>query len=164
MINRSLADAMLTFLESAPAYVYLMDKDLRYVYLNKLARESPAYDTPDLEAVRGKRGEDFPLAMTVPSLAENDRMVLASGKHMLFEEAVMDLTLLAIKWPVRETTGEICGVGGISVDITEQSAERRAQVEWLARAVDSSTEIVEAISAGLAELAIAPMGLTHNED
>lgn len=148
----SLGDFLLRFLEKAPAYVYLMDTELRYIYLNEASRHSPAYEGLPLDELIGKRGQDFPMNADVPELAAHDKEVIATGKAQMFEEQIVGVRLLSIKWPVRDESGEIVAVGGISLDITDLADLQEKKMQYLARAVDNSQDIIEAISTASAEL------------
>jgi PAS domain-containing protein len=154
MIRTPLGEALLQFLEEAPAYVYVMDKDLRYVYLNAASRNSAAYNGAPLEEVLGRRGEDFALYKDVPELAIHDREILAHGGHQIYEEEIVGLTLLSLKWAVRNDAGEIYGVGGISIDVTDLATIEKRKVEYLVRAMNNSHDIIEAVTSAAAELTL----------
>jgi PAS domain-containing protein len=154
MITKPVNETLFYFLEQAPAYVYLMDKDLRYVYLNAASRNSPAYGGRSLEELRGHKGEEFALHQDVPELASHDREILENGGHQIYEEQIVGLTLLSIKWAVHDDNGDIYGVGGISIDVTDLALLERRKMEYMVRAVSNSHDIVEAITTGVAELAL----------
>ncbi|WP_182482606.1 PAS domain S-box protein [Calidithermus roseus] len=104
-------------LEYAPLMVFLKDTEGRYLMVNR------AYETIDgrsRQEIVGKTDlEIFP-----PDIArtfrEHDREVLRLGQPIEFEESDLSRTFSSIKFPLRSHTGEIYGLGGISVDITER--------------------------------------------
>lgn len=126
---------LLNFLDQAPAFIYLMDESLRYVYLNRAARNSGAFDTSDDR-----------------ELTEADRIVLTSSQKIIDESEAGGIILLNIRWPLFDDDGQVYGIGGISLDVTEMAEEQRTQLRWVSNALETSNDIVEAISAAAAEI------------
>jgi PAS domain S-box-containing protein len=82
-------------------------------------------------------------------LRENDRQVLEQGTEMLFEEHVVTATeshvMLTRKSPLRDRNGQIVGLVGISLDITERLRAEEAQREnqrRLAQLVEHVDEVI----------------------
>jgi len=109
------------FFDNASGVVWVKDVDGRFLKINSHAA-----------AVIGRPVEDF-IGRTVTELypgshgdayADNDRRVIESGAAMEFEET-LELadglhTFVSVKFPVRDSTGTIYGVGAICTDITEK--------------------------------------------
>ncbi len=112
-------------MDNAPVEISLRDPDGRFVLVNRAFEHSLGLDN---EALAGKTlAELFPDEATAP-LSDMDREVLRSGKAVRREVPafVTDGTrlFLAVKFPIRDSSGEIVAIGTISTDITEQ---RRAE-------------------------------------
>ncbi|WP_163559616.1 EAL domain-containing protein [Halomonas sp. NO4] len=111
-----------TILDSVEAYIYIKAPDLRYTYANRKVCElldlSP-------EQVVGKRDSDFFDAETVASLHHNDLRVIDHGEKVVAEEVEIlkknnrALTFLSAKLPLRDASGSIQSLCGISTDITD---------------------------------------------
>ena len=113
---------LLTFLDHSPAVVYLKDTDGNYLLVNRqflqifgLARE---------QVVNQPEEKVHP-----PEVAEvirrNDREVIADGNPVRFDETVHHRDgprdYISVKFPMRDSAGQIWGLGGISTDITERN-------------------------------------------
>jgi PAS domain S-box-containing protein len=125
-------------LDAAPVTVYAQDRELRFIWANKTVLN------PDVESIVGKTDvEVLPpqaAARTVPA----KQQVLATGEpvRLLFEAPGptgqlrwYDMTISA----TRDDVGEITGVVGAALDVTElRSSERRLQ-DALEAMLDSVT-------------------------
>ena len=71
----------------------------------------------------GKTDRDFPWRDVAEELQRNDREVMSSGKTQLFVEQFMEqgevVTVVSIKAPLRNQQGEIIGMLGNSIELTE---------------------------------------------
>lgn len=107
-------------LENMDAYVYMKDRDRRYLYANeKLAQ---LYGKP-VEDIVGHLEEDLLPKETADKFAALDRAVLDGGKKVAGEETVhgldgQDIHCWSIKMPLFKD-GEADRLIGISTDITE---------------------------------------------
>ncbi len=110
-----------------PDLVYVKDRDSRTILTN------PATLTlygKELSEVKGRGAIDWhPKVDEVERIVNNDRIVMARGESMQFEEPFTGVNgtriFLSTKTPWRNEAGEIIGIVGVSTDITER--ERRAQ-------------------------------------
>lgn len=152
-------DQLFEALEQAPAFVFVFDADLRYRYLNQVARDR-GYGGRSMDELRGLNGVEAGLPPEqVAKLAEHDRRVLESGRPCQEVEHLLGETMLSIKWPVYRD-GRVDGVAGIGLDITEMHRRSQHEVDWLAQQVNASTDIVEALAEGLSKLAMIEAGET----
>lgn len=126
------ADSFRLLLDEVAAYVYVTDIEGRFTYANRLVLD--LLGQTRLEDVLGKAFIDFvDLDDEVgASLRETDRQVLRDGVTIEREEANyihahQELRIYwTIKRPLRDPSGAILGMIGISHDITEQKRlERR---------------------------------------
>ena len=113
-VNRGVIDLL-------PDRIFVKDRQGRYILFNRAASEY--WSIPQEEAV-GKTDDEI----LVPSLAENfkrsDRVVFETGEPILVEECFEDglgnsRILAVIKIPLRDSSGRLWGVMGISRDITQ---------------------------------------------
>ena len=123
---------MSVILESVDAYIYLKDKQGRYLFANRPVLE---LFNASLDQVVGQSDERFFDANTAAKLRENDRRVLIDGETLRSEESNRSLklghdsTYLSVKLPLRNEAGEIYALCGISTDITERKrAEQKLQL------------------------------------
>ncbi|MDD2800387.1 MAG: EAL domain-containing protein [Methylococcales bacterium] len=109
-------------LESVEACIYLKDRQGRYLYANRQAHDLFAVSTDEIV---GQRDDRFFDAKTAAQLLANDCLVLNNGQTLRTEEISRNAhnnqvsTYLSIKLPLRNESGEIYGLCGISTDITE---------------------------------------------
>ena len=111
-----------TILDSVEAYIYIKDEQLRYQYANRKVCELFGQS---LQQVIGKTDEHFFDIDTATNLHENDRRVLKLGERVQTEEinrsldGSSQLAFQSVKLPLRDGSGRIYALCGISTDITE---------------------------------------------
>jgi PAS domain S-box-containing protein len=109
-------------LSSIPAYVYFKDKDSVYITGNKPFSELSG--TPENE-IPGKTDYDFFSEMDADSFRRDDAEIIATGKAKLnYEMKGTDaegniIWYSTSKSPFYSTSGEVAGLVGICVDITD---------------------------------------------
>ncbi len=115
-------------MDSAPVEIYLKDREGRYVRINR--RYEELWGVKD-EEVRGKLpGDIHHQENFVTSTRAHDLAVLQSGRtieqedDVLFEDGVH--TLHMIKFPIRDSDGNISGLGAIATDVTERKRAQEA--------------------------------------
>ncbi len=117
------SDPFRLLLDEVGAFVYTTDRDGRYTYANRLVLELLGQP---LEAIIGKSFTDFVDIGEDTDLRATDRQVLRDGITVDREEsnlvhATGELrTYHSIKKPLRDASGAIIGLLGISYDITEK--------------------------------------------
>ena len=160
---------------SAASLIYAKDRDGRFIYANRALLD--LYDcTPD--ELLGRTDADFTGPDEAAVFRANDRRVMTTGKAEEVEEPVSGKEgpriFLSVKAPLRDETGHMIGIVGVSTDVTDRH-ERREQLirmahraETAQRAARSSLYEIEVASGimsrdplvaelcGLAPDAIAP--------
>jgi PAS domain S-box-containing protein len=115
--QRRLRDIM----DFSSAVIYLKDTQGRFLFINK---RFEALFRASAEALVGKTDHDFFPKKIADAFLENDRRVLEAGTPVEFEEIAPHPdgphTYISMKFPLRDTSGAIYGVCGISTDITER--------------------------------------------
>lgn len=111
---------------NAPVAIFIKDLEGRYTLCNPLA--SQALGRP--RGVIGLTDYDLLPREAADLLRSRDQEVIASGEAAEFEEIVplsgVDRHFLAAKFPLRNTAGEIVGVGGVGVDVTDRQQAQQA--------------------------------------
>ena len=126
-------------LENVSAYIYLKDRQGRYLFANRLLRE--LFNAP-MEEIVGYDDSKFYDATTAANIHQNDLRVLQGGETLRDEESNLNpLTgetsvYLTIKLPLRHANGSIYALCGIATDITrekeiEEHIRRMAQYDAL---------------------------------
>ena len=126
---------LLTLIDSVPDYVYLKDRDSRFMLTNKAqALLVGAHDPRELV---GKTDYDFVRKELADQYRSMDRRVMESGTPVVnIDEAseTADGTLkrvLTTKVPIYDAAGNVTGLVGISRDITDvrRAAEEREKLQ-----------------------------------
>lgn len=137
-------------LDEVDAFVYTTDLQGRYVYANRLVLDLLG-DGLELEDVVGKSFTDFVAIDEDAELREVDVRVMQHGETLAREEtnlihATGELrTYWSIKKPLRDASGAIIGMIGISHDITEKKRledKVRHQKELLDAVLDNVDALV----------------------
>ena len=124
------------FLDHAPNLAFVKGTDGRYLYVN---RRFEVVFHLERGSVLGKTDVDLFPREQADQFQCNDRQVLASGEGKEFEELAWHAdglhTSIVVKFPLRDTSGQISAIGGIATDITDR---KRAEEELAERARLSS--------------------------
>ena len=136
---------MRALLENTPDHIYFMDKDGRYMRVNKALAD--AFGLQDASGAVGKSPGDFFSAEFARQSKEDAQQIMASGSPLLAKEEREAWPDGHAKWvssskmPLRDVSGRIIGTFGLSRDISEQknTEERLRQVS---RAVEQSPSLV----------------------
>jgi two-component system, sensor histidine kinase and response regulator len=137
-------------LDAAPAPVYAKDTEGRYLFVNRRFEEVLEVRADE---VVGLTDDDVMPAEAAAAVRANDDRVLSTGGQIEIEEEVphpdgTPAWYLSVKFPLRDSTGEVYAVCGISSEITElkraqQELSRREEVE---RATRAKTEFLSRVS------------------
>jgi len=135
-----------TLLENAPTPIFTRSLDNRYLQVNR-----------SWERLSGRRREDAvgrPVEeIFEPDLAarfrRQDRAIAESGKPMTTEDLIVgpqgERWLRTVRFPAREGSGQVCGVTGISLDVTESRHAEDALRESEARyrlVADNTADVI----------------------
>ena len=114
---------MTDILENVSAYIYLKDRQGRYLFANRMLRER--FNAPMTEII-GFDDSKFYDATTAANMRQSDLQVLQKGEALRSEEnnpnplTGQTSDYLTIKLPLRHDDGSIYALCGIATDITEQ--------------------------------------------
>lgn len=164
-----------TVLDTSPGLIFAKDLELKYWFVNQ--SWSDLFDPEN----RGIGSNDF--AIFPPEIAEalqaNDQEIMTSGEPKTFEETVRIegrmINFLSSKAPIRDDTGAVTGIVGVSSDISELK-ELQAKLEDayheadqnLRTLRDTQNQLVESeklaalggLVAGVAHEINTPIGIT----
>lgn len=120
-------------IENSPAATYVKNREGRYLLVNRMYEEVTGLSRAQ---TLGKTDADIFPATMAESYRQVDKEVMATGRTIEAEEALVDARgetcFLSIKFPTRNTAGEITGICGISTDIT-QIKHYQKELERLSR-------------------------------
>jgi PAS domain S-box-containing protein len=124
-----------SIIDNSTAVIYVKDLQGRYLLVNRRFEEL-FHVTRD--SVAGRTDYDLFPRETADALRTFDERVIASGTTMEAEELVPHdegmHTYISIKAPVRDETGKMLAVCGISTDITERTQVDRMKNEFISTA------------------------------
>lgn len=115
-------------MDSTPSIIYVKDLEGRYMLVN---RAFEIFNGHTYEEALGKTDfEIFPPLLS-EGIVANDKRVVEAGGPILFEEVGPNedraSTYLSTKFPLRDASGEIYAICGVSTDVTEQKREELAR-------------------------------------
>ncbi len=151
-------------LRDSPVVVFHQDLELRYTWINRTETGEPP------EALLGKRDDElFPRSEDAEPIMELKRQVLRAGEGLRREVEVLlpggAQIYDTIYEPLRDEAGELVGITGVVVNITEQrQAERSRQAELERRVAERTIELArsrERLQALLDTAADAIIGISH---
>jgi len=114
-------------IDNSPAVIYLKSVDGRYELVN---RRFASLFRVGREEVVGMTDYDIFDRSTADAFRENDELVVDEGEPLQVEEiapqADGDHTYVSVKFPLRDVSGRIYSIGGVSTDITERKRQEEA--------------------------------------
>lgn len=121
---------MESILDNSPAVVYLKASDGKYLMVNKKYESLFGVDRKD---VKGKTDHELFDKNVADAFRANDLSVVEKGESLQVEEVVpvddTDRIYLSVKFPVRDWSGGVYAVGGISTDITERKRDEEEMMK-----------------------------------
>jgi PAS domain S-box-containing protein len=106
--------------DASTSAIWLTDREGRCLLANQRCAE---WMQIPLEHVLGRAREELFTPEDAAKIAARDAQVLETGQAISFEETVwlggIERTVLVVLFPVRDATGRIYAIGGISTDVSE---------------------------------------------
>ncbi|WP_434516802.1 diguanylate cyclase [Dechloromonas sp. ARDL1] len=120
-------------IENSPAATYVKNREGRYLLVNRMHEEVTGMSRA--QTLGKTDAEIFPTS-AADAYRRVDQEVMTTGRTVEAEETLVDkrgeACFLSIKFPTRNTAGEITGICGISTDITQIKHYQR-ELERLSR-------------------------------
>ncbi len=118
-----------TLIDNLPDAVYLKDTERRFLVANQATADLLGVESPN--DLLGRRDRDFSLNDTANASATEEEALLRTGQGTSSEEEVTTSSghrrwTLATKAAVRDASGRVTGLVGITKDITELRAVEQA--------------------------------------
>ncbi|MGB6678782.1 MAG: response regulator [Terriglobales bacterium] len=141
-----------SLIDNVPNFLYVKDRQAKFVVANLYCARQLGLDRP--EDLLGKSDFDLYPQPLAAGFYKDDQDVILSGEPLLNrEEVVVDhhgnsICVLSTKVPIRGNRGQITGIAGVGIDITEQKragAELRDSRELFMLLLDSIPEAVYGI-------------------
>lgn len=142
--HRETEGRLRAILENASAIIHLKDLEGRYILIN---RQFENLFLLNKEQVLGKTDYDIFPKEVADTYRANDYQVIVTGTSWEFEEIALHKnngirTYISIKFPLKDDTGVIYGLCGISTDISDRVLVEEA----LRKANERSANILESIT------------------
>ena len=116
--------------KNTPGHVYWKDVNGTYLGCNLEQAKSFGFDNP--KDVIGKNDFDLLTPDVAPVIWKNDQEVMKSKKTLIIEEEAVMLgekgIWLSHKTPLFDSKGEVTGILGVSLNITKQKEQKKAEI------------------------------------
>ncbi len=123
-----------SIISQMPGYIYLKDINFKYVFCNNAVAESLGYNSP--YEIQGKTDYDFGWSTDlVDKYREIDEEIVKSGIPKFgIEETIIvhkgkELNLIVNKMPLFSKSGEVIGIIGVDIDITDRKEAEILRME-----------------------------------
>ena len=120
-IIRASENRLRAIMDNTSAVIYLKDLQHRYLMINR--RYEELFNVTQQQIVGKTDAEVFPIDV-VAKLQANDQQVSDTGHSLEFEESVPHPdgphTYFTVKFPVKDASGTVVAVGGISTDVSDR--------------------------------------------
>ncbi len=125
-VDQEFTSIVQDLLDNTSSVIYVKDVEFRYLLVN---RQFETLFHLSRTEILGKTDFEIFSAMAAEGFRENDRQVFESGQPLQCEETVPQddghHCYLSLKFPMRDTTGSIYAIAGISTDITDRIRAQR---------------------------------------
>ena len=140
-------------LDEIPANIFLKDQDGKYMYCNKTVLSSLGLDSKEDILYLNDSNNRLPWYHQAEIIKRNDFKIMSSDKPIEIEETLNFAngiqTYLNIKKPIKNVSGEIYGILGIALNITDRKKMQKKienQNEELKKKDEIKKEFIEDFS------------------
>ncbi len=121
------AGYLLELMDRSPVLCFVKDREGKYLYVNRAWLELAGLGR---EQVLGRTDHEVFQRASADEFVENDRLVLATGRTLEVEEHLQldgrECIGHSLKFALRDAQGQVSGIGGLVIDVTERHEARRA--------------------------------------
>jgi rsbT co-antagonist protein RsbR len=141
-------------LDNSTAVIFVKDVEGRFI---TISRRFETLFHVTREELQGKTDHDYFPTRVADQIREHDLTVIETGAATQVEEHVPGTdgmrTYVSVKFPIRDSAGEISAIGGIATDITDfkRAEEERAALQ--AQVIDAHRAALRELSTPLIPLA-----------
>jgi PAS domain S-box-containing protein len=138
-------DLLHSLMDNIPDYIYFKDAEGRYTRINRAYAEGLGLASP--EEAAGRTDADFQTAAFAEASRADEAQIVRTAKPLLGkveQDSRRDTWHLVTKVPIRDVSGQVTGLVGISKDITE----RRQAEERLREDLETFRTFVTQVAAG----------------
>lgn len=156
-----------TIIDNLPASVYVKDLEGRKILANESEYKLWGFDSE--EGILGKTDADLSPAGIAVISENEDKEVLETGEPIIKKDAYTEINgqeyvLLASKLPLKDENGDVIGLVGISVDITERKqmeTQLRERNKELQKLYDTTNKIYSVIGHDLKTPLTSVLGISN---
>lgn len=136
-------DLLRRIIDAIPLQIFVKDKEGRYVINNRANREF--LGVSELEDVIGKKASDYLPKSTAQAFMQSDAEVFSSGEPIFEREEIVASPHKGIAWlsstkvPLKSREGEVLGLVGTSMDISERK-KAEEQLRLFASQLEASNQ------------------------
>lgn len=134
-LEQSLKGLLSTVIDTVPDYVYVKDRESRFIVCNRAVAENLGLP---MDQILGKTDFDFFPQDLAQQYFEDEQQVIRTGVPLINREEIIHYpTLNAWGWhltttvPLRDAQGQVAGIVGMSRNITKHKAQEEAMRESL---------------------------------
>lgn len=137
-LERKLLKALM---DNLPYAIYFKDKELRFIRINKAQAHILGVDNP--EEATGKTDFDYFSGQHAQESFKDEQRILSSGEQLIGKiEKIRNaegnfIWVSSTKIPIRNKEGEITGLVGISIDVTDKQLAEQKLKEAREKAIES---------------------------
>ncbi|HEX3007739.1 MAG TPA: PAS domain-containing protein [Bacteroidales bacterium] len=134
-------DLLQALMDNFPYTIYFKDRDSKFTRINKAQATMLGINDPD-DAI-GKTDFDYFTRQHAQNAYDDEQQILTTGNPMIGKTEHLrspkgnDIWVSATKIPIRNNRGDITGLVGISIDVTEKYLAERKLIEARKKAVES---------------------------
>jgi PAS domain S-box-containing protein len=139
-----------TLIDNLPDHIYVKDKESRFLISN--ATQLRLMGVASQEEIVGKTDADFFPAELTPQYYADEQEIMRSGQPLIDkEERIQDQATGQYRWelttkvPLRDSSGSVVGLVGISRDITERR-EADAKLQRRAMQLQAAAEVARDVT------------------
>jgi len=149
--NLEKLDHLYALIDSMPDWIYIKDRESRFILANKHVARSHGIEDPD--EMTGHTDFDYYPQELARAFHDDEQRIMKSGESIVNQEEKIhdpggnEVILSTTKIPVTAKTGEVVGIVGIGRDITKQKRDQQ-RLRELSMVASGTENVVVLMDAG----------------